>query len=112
MAQSATTILLPIVIGAALMGLSVTGTYALQALSDFRTVATISLAGRAVLLFIMIEMLHIYGLRGLAFSRLFYGSIALPVYLPLIQKLRIPKAAGSRIQSMTLPIETQEVVKP
>jgi len=111
-AQSATTILLPIVIGAALMGLSVTGTYALQALGDFRTVATISLAGRAVMLFIMIEMLHIYGLRGLAFSRLFYGSIALLVYLPLIQKLRIPKAAGSRIQSMTLPIETQEVVKP
>ena len=111
-AKSAATILLPIVVGAAFMGLSVTGTYALQALADFRTVAIISLAGRAVMLFVMVEMLHIYGLRGLAFSRLFYGLIALLVYLPLIQRLRISKAAGSRIYAMAVPIETREVLKP
>ena len=111
-AKSATTILMPIVVGAALMGLSVTGTYALQALADFRTVAIISLAGRAVMLFVMVEMLHIYGLRGLAFSRLFYGLIALLVYLPLIQRLRISKAVGHRVHSMAVPIETQEVLKP
>jgi O-antigen/teichoic acid export membrane protein len=111
-AQSTASILPPVVVGAALMGLSVTGTYAMQALGEFRTVATISLVGRAGMLLVMIEMLRHQGLQGLALSRLGYGSVALLVYLPLIQQLKAGKRMSSRVSSLTLPIEAREGLKP
>jgi O-antigen/teichoic acid export membrane protein len=86
-AHTAAAILPPIVFGAALMGLSVTGTYAMQALGLFRTVALLSIAGRAAMLPLLLALLHHHGLHGLADSRLVYGAVALIVYLPLLAKL-------------------------
>jgi O-antigen/teichoic acid export membrane protein len=96
-AQSAAKILAPIVLGSALMGLSVTGTYAMQALGLFRTVALISLGSRTAMLLLMIELLRHMGLPGLALSRLCYGSVALLVYLPLLGRLNIGKRARNRV---------------
>ncbi len=84
---SARPILASIVVGSALASLSVTGTYALQALRQFRTVALISLAGKAAMIPLMIELLRHHGVQGLALSRLFYGAAALLVYAPLIKQL-------------------------
>lgn len=86
-AKEASWILPLIVISSALMGLSVTGTYAMQALGLFRTVAIISLSGRAAMLFLMLYMLHHMGLHGLAQARLCYGAVSLLVYLPLLRRL-------------------------
>ena len=110
-AQSTAAILPPIVIGSALMGLGVTGTYAMQALGEFRTVALISLAGRAAMLVLMIEVLRYHGLEGLALSRLGYGAVALLVYLPLVQHLH-PGRNRSRSPAITIPIEAREASKP
>jgi O-antigen/teichoic acid export membrane protein len=111
-AQSAAQILPPIVLGSAFVGLGVTGTYALQALGLFRTVAYISLVGRAAMLLLMVVMLRHGGLQGLATSRLFYGSIALLVYLPLLQQLR----PGRQTEEPAIPLrfarEAQEGLKP
>jgi O-antigen/teichoic acid export membrane protein len=85
-AHSASGILAPIVAGSALMGLGVTGTYAMQALGLFRTVACISLAGHSTMLLVMLFLLHHEGLRGLALSRVGYGAVALIVYLPLLAR--------------------------
>jgi len=111
-AQSARTILPPIVIGAALMGLSVTGTYTLQALGEFRSVAFIGLAGRSAMLLLMIEMLRHNGLEGLALSRLFYGAVALVVYLPLLRKLKTARPSPHRVSPIVISIEAQETLKP
>lgn len=80
-------ILLPVVVGSGLMGLGVTGTYAMQALGLFRTVAYIGLTGHLAMLASMFFLLHHAGLKGLALSRLGYGAVALIVYLPLLTRL-------------------------
>jgi O-antigen/teichoic acid export membrane protein len=111
-AHSAARIFAPIVFGSALMGLSVTGTYALQALGLFRTVALVSLGGRAVMLMVMIYLLHHMGLQGLAIARVCYGAIALLVYLPLLHRLRAGKRYASPSSSIAVPREIQEVSRP
>jgi O-antigen/teichoic acid export membrane protein len=75
-----------IVFASACSGLSVTGTYALQALGQFRTAAYISLGSRSALLLLMPCLLHMRGLQGLAISRLCYGVAMLLVYVPLIRQ--------------------------
>jgi O-antigen/teichoic acid export membrane protein len=107
-ATSAKEIFIPIVLGSALMGLSVTGTYAMQALGRFRTVALISVAGRAGMLLLMIYLLHHMGLRGLATARVWYGLFALIVYLPLVRELRITRSESSSVRSMAIPCDLQE----
>jgi O-antigen/teichoic acid export membrane protein len=104
-AQSAVKILPPIVLGSALMGLGVTGTYAMQALGLFRTVAFISLGGRTAMLGLMIYLLRHEGLSGLAVSRLCYGSVALLVYVPLLRRLRVRRSLGT---SPEIPYCVQE----
>ncbi len=111
-AQSAAPILPPIVLGSALVGLGVTGTYAMQALGLFRTVAYISLIGRAAMLLLMIDLLRHHGIQGLALSRLGYGSVALLVYLPLLQQLKVQKREGERVSALSIPCEVQEGSKP
>jgi O-antigen/teichoic acid export membrane protein len=111
-AHSAARIFAPIVFGSALMGLSVTGTYALQALGLFRTVALVSLGGRAVMLMVMIYLLHHMGLQGLAIARVCYGAIALLVYLPLLHRLSAGKRYASPSSSIAVPREIQEVSRP
>jgi O-antigen/teichoic acid export membrane protein len=110
-AQSAVKILVPIVLGSALMGLSVTGTYAMQALGLFRTVAFISLGSRTAMLLLMIALLRHMGLPGLALSRLCYGSVALLVYLPLLGKLNIEKRARNCVPPLPLAYKVPEEAK-
>jgi len=107
-AQSATKILTPIVLGSAFMGLSVTGTYTMQALGLFRTVAFISLGSRAAMMLLMIVLLRHMGLTGLAWSRLCYGSISLLVYLPLLGKLNTGKRARSSVSPQPVAYELPE----
>lgn len=97
-AHSATSLLPLVIAGSALSGLSVTGTYAMQALGFFRTVAYISLGSRSVLLFLMLYMLHHHGLHGLAITRICYGAASLLVYLPLTQKLAPAHTFASELQ--------------
>jgi O-antigen/teichoic acid export membrane protein len=111
-AASAKEIFVPIVLGSALMGLSVTGTYAMQALGLFRTAALISLSGRAAMFMLMIYLLHHMGLRGLAVSRVCYGLVALVVYLPLLRELRITRRKSSSAQSMAIACDLQEGAQP
>jgi O-antigen/teichoic acid export membrane protein len=111
-AQSAAQILPPIVLGSAFVGLGVTGTYALQALGLFRTVAYITLVGRAAMLLLMVVMLRHNGIQGLATSRLLYGSIALLVYLPLLQELRAGRRMGESAVPLMVACEAQEGSKP
>ena len=111
-AQSAAQILPPIVLGSALMGLSVTGTYAMQALGLFRTVAYISLAGRTVMLLLMIDMMRNHGLHGLALSRLAFGSVSLLVYLPLLQRLNIERGKKQQAAPLKISCQAQGVLEP
>jgi O-antigen/teichoic acid export membrane protein len=110
-AQGASRILAPIVFGSALMGLGVTGTYAMQALGRFRTVAFISLGSRAAMLLLMIVLLRHMGIQGLAISRLCYGSVALLVYLPLLGQLNFGKSGRSRVSSLAIPCKVREEAK-
>jgi O-antigen/teichoic acid export membrane protein len=111
-AHSTAKILLPIVLGSALMGLGVTGTYAMQALGHFRTVALISLGSRTAMLLLMIELLRHMGLPGLALSRLCYGSVALLVYLPLLGMLKIGKRDRNRVSLLRIVYKVPEEAKP
>ena len=108
MGHVATQIFPPILLGSALLGLSVTATYALQALGLFRTVAIFSLGGRSVLLVLMIYLMHHFGLWGLSLSRVCYGAIALLVYLPLFRVLSGAVTASSPTAIMTNPSKLQE----
>jgi O-antigen/teichoic acid export membrane protein len=107
-AQSAKSILPLIVIGSAFSGLSVTGTYAMQALGLFRAVAYISIGSRSGLLLLMLYFLHHRGLQGLAVARVCYGAAALLVYLPLIQKLGSSRKTESSIAAVSVPTKLQE----
>jgi O-antigen/teichoic acid export membrane protein len=110
-AASAAKIMVPIVLGSVFMGLSVTGTYAMQALGLFRTVAVISLGSRAAMLLLMIELLHHMGLQGLALSRLCYGSVALLVYLPLLWRL-VGTRERNGVSALSKVSQVQEGAKP
>lgn len=111
-ARQAAPILLPIVVGAALTGLAVTGTYALQALGQFRSVAWISLGSRGAMLAMMTELLHHRGLEGLALSRLFYGAISLLVYVPLMRQLRRARTSIRAASALQIPLEAPEGSNP
>ncbi len=111
-AKSAAPILPPIVLGAALVGLSVTGVYAVQALKLFRAVAYINLTGRAVMLLPMILLLRHEGLAGLAVSQLLYGSVSLLVYVPLLQQLSLKNQLRNNSSYSMVAIEAQEGSKP
>jgi O-antigen/teichoic acid export membrane protein len=87
LSKTAAQILPSIVLSSALMGLSVTGSYALQALGLFRVVAFTSLGCRAAMLVLMLFLLHHMGLRGLVIARVCHGFTALFVYLPLLRVL-------------------------
>jgi O-antigen/teichoic acid export membrane protein len=107
-ARDAAGILPPVVLGSALMGLSVTGTYTMQALGRFRTVALISLGGRTAMLPLMILLLHRSGLTGLATARAGYGAAALLVYLPLLIGPGIAGKQSDSVSSMAVSCQVQE----
>lgn len=111
-AAGAKGILTPIVVGSALMGLSVTGTYAMQALGRFRTVALLSVAGRAGMLLLMIDLLHHMGLRGLAAARVCYGVIALLVYIPLVHGFSGAREETNSAREMAMTSDLREGAQP
>jgi O-antigen/teichoic acid export membrane protein len=111
-AQNAARILVPTVVGSALMGLSVTGTYAMQALGRFRAVALINLACRTVMLLLMIQLLRHGGIQGLAFSRLCYGAMALLVYLPLLMQLNLQNKNNISASPIAISCNVQEEATP
>lgn len=103
-----TTVIFPLVVcGSALAGLSVTGTYTMQALGLFRTAAFISIGGRALTLIFMIYLLHRFGLVGLAASRTLYGLATLAVYFPLWQRLGAKQDGRSAAPSQAPLCEAQ-----
>lgn len=86
-AAAAVRILPPIVLGSALMGLSVTGNYAMAAFGLFRTIALLSLSSRGAMLLLMTYLMHRNGLEGLSTARMFYGLCSLLLYFPLLRRL-------------------------
>jgi O-antigen/teichoic acid export membrane protein len=104
-----------IVLSSALAGLSVTGTYALQALGLFRTVALLSLSGKTVVLMLMFYLLRRMGLDGLAMARVCYGILALVVYLPIWRQLIATPTSTDVRTARPIPagaIELQEGSQP
>jgi O-antigen/teichoic acid export membrane protein len=77
-----------VILGSALIGLSVTATYALLALGDFRLVAISGIAIRALLLVIILLLAAHHGALGLAWVRLTYGLLCMLLYVPLWRRLR------------------------
>ena len=106
-ARDAERLLPPIVIGTALAGLGVTGTYAMQALGRFRTTALINLGGRTVIFFLMIYLLRHAGVQGLAMARVCYGALALLVYLPLLASFNAPERKSLRLEVMPVVASLQ-----
>jgi O-antigen/teichoic acid export membrane protein len=100
-----------LVMSSAFSGLSVTGTYAVQALGLFRTAAYISLGSRSGLLLLMFFLLHHGGVQGLAVARVWYGVAALLVYVPLGRHLKIFRSNKSTIAPCPLIAETQGGLK-
>jgi O-antigen/teichoic acid export membrane protein len=99
-AHSSRAILPLIVMGSALSGLSVVGTYGAQALGMFRIVALISVLSRCALLILMLFLLHHRGLFGLAVARLCYGAASLSVYLPLTRRVSVLNRPGFPVASI------------
>jgi O-antigen/teichoic acid export membrane protein len=87
-ARSAAPIFSIIVWSSALLGLNVTGTYALLAFGRVRVLTWINLTAGASMLLLMVWVLPRLGAYGLALARLSYGSITLLLYLPLARELR------------------------
>jgi O-antigen/teichoic acid export membrane protein len=88
-ARGAAELLPCVVVGSALMGLSVTATYALLALGNFRLVAIASMAMRAIMLLAILLLATHHGLLGLAWVRLSYGVLCMLLYVPLWRRLRV-----------------------
>ena len=87
-AQSAKPVLPVIAWGSALLGLNVTGYYAMLALGRVKTVTWLNLTGGAIMMLLMVWLLPHSGVRGIAIARLFYGPVTLLLYLPLAMRLR------------------------
>jgi O-antigen/teichoic acid export membrane protein len=86
-AQNAAQIMPRIVWGFFLLGLNVTGSYALLALGQVRMVTFINIAAGATMLILMVFLLPQSGVQGLAVARICYGAMTLLLYLPLIRRL-------------------------
>jgi O-antigen/teichoic acid export membrane protein len=110
--QSAASILTLVTVGSALLGLSVTGTYALLALGRVRTVTCISLAGGAAMLSLMPWLLHRDGIHGLVTARLCYGSFSLLLYLPLLRSVRPAGTAAPTSGPAAMLCELQAETQP
>lgn len=111
-AHSSKGILPLIVVGSALSGLSVVGTYGAQALGMFRIVAFISILSRCALLMLMLYLLHHRGLFGLALARLCYGAVSLSVYLPLTRRLSLLSGSSFVIAPAKHPARLQQEGQP
>jgi exopolysaccharide biosynthesis WecB/TagA/CpsF family protein len=101
-AESAKPILPLIAWSSALMGLGVTGSYTMLARGRVRTVTCLNLGGGAVMVFLIMRLLPLYGVWGVAAARLSYGPITLLLYIPLALLLR-PAAEPVRDRDLARP---------
>ena len=100
---SSGTSLLPIVAwSSALLGLNVTGSYAMMALGRVQTLTWINVAAGAAMLLLVSVLLPRRGMSGIAEARLFHGFITLLIYAPLVVALR-KGAVSHRQTSIGLP---------
>ncbi len=84
-AKSSALIFQPLVWGSALLGLNVTGYYAVLAMGKAQTAAWLSIGSGLAMLLLMWWLLPLRGAQGLALARLFYGALSLSIYIPLLQ---------------------------
>ena len=101
-AHTAAQLLPLVVLGSALMGLSVTATYALLALGNFRMLAFFSIAVRAMLLLLILLLASHHGAIALAWVRFAYGGLCMLLYLPLWFRLR--RRAWSAASQASAPV--------
>jgi O-antigen/teichoic acid export membrane protein len=95
-ARSSESVLAPVVWSFALLGLNVTGYYALLAFGRVRTVTWLSLAGGLAMLLMMGWLSPREGVFGIAAARLSYGGLTLSLYYPLFRLLwKAPDASGA-----------------
>ena len=85
-------LLVPIVWSTALLGLSVTPTYALYAFNRIRLVTLCNVAGAVICLLLMVWLGRSMGAKGIAWARLSFGAVTVLLYLPLLQLLRKPNS--------------------
>jgi O-antigen/teichoic acid export membrane protein len=86
-ARASAAILSPVAWSFALLGLGVTGYYALLAMGHVRTVALLNLVGGVAMLLTMAWLMPRMGIRGVAIARLEYGFLTLGMYVPLAKAL-------------------------
>jgi O-antigen/teichoic acid export membrane protein len=79
-ALQAGTVLSIVAVSFGLLGLNITGHYALLALGQVRLVSILNLAGGTAMLAVMMLLVPRYGLVGAAIGRLIYGPITLLMY--------------------------------
>lgn len=96
-AQSATRVLPLVVWSSALLGLNVTGTYAMLALGRVRVITWINLGSGGIMLLLIMWLLPRYGVYGVAIARLCYSPITLLLYIPLLSLLYFGSGTGMRI---------------
>jgi len=102
-ARNSTAVFPVIVWSSALLGLNVTGTYALLAFGRVQVVTWLNLTAGATMLLLMVYLLPRLGTYGLALARLCYGAITLLLYFPLVRQLRkthgayVPMPAGKPV---------------
>jgi O-antigen/teichoic acid export membrane protein len=103
--EQSLSILPGIALGTFFMGLGVTGTYAMQALGQFRTVALLNIVGRICALFLLVYLLRNHGIQGVVVARVCYGATALLVYVPLLRWLWLsrPVPAAATYNAGELP---------
>jgi O-antigen/teichoic acid export membrane protein len=104
-AQTAAPFFPLVIIGSALLGLSVTGTYALLALCKVRSVAWLSIVAGVAMLLMMSWLLPLRGVQGLATARLFYGLFSLLLYVPLLRSLASRRSSALAASSALSTLE-------
>jgi O-antigen/teichoic acid export membrane protein len=103
-AQTAAPFFPLVIIGSALLGLSVTGCYALLALGKVRSVAWLSIFAGVAMLLMMVWLLPRRGVQGLATARLFYGCFSLLLYIPLLRSL-VSRSPGPSVSPALTSLE-------
>ena len=99
-AQAASPVLAIIIWSSALLGLSVTATYALLALGRVRVVAWFNLIGGAAMLLLMMCLTPRLGIQGVAIARLSYAVVPLFLYIPLLRHLSGKRASHGIVSTL------------
>lgn len=107
-ALQAGTVLSIVAISFGLLGLNITGHYALLALGQVRLVSILNLVGGTAMLAAMMLLVPRYGLVGAAIGRLFYGPITLLLYRRLLHTLVSPTLTARSAATRSLAAVVQE----